>query len=119
MEKKDIVCIVCPLGCRLTVVADENSERGYSVIGNQCKRGLEYGIKEMVNPTRIITSTVKIKNGNLTRLPVKTDAPVPKEEIFNCMEKINSAVAVAPIEVGQVIIANIVEGVNIVATRSM
>lgn len=120
MAKKDIVCIVCPMGCRLTVEKDESNELGYIVSGNKCKRGEDYGIKEMTNPTRVITSTVKIKNGLLPRIPVKTDGAVPKELIFDCMKVINEVELVAPVKVGDVVIENILDtGINIVTSRSM
>lgn len=120
MESKELICIVCPMGCHLTVTKDENSESGYKVTGNTCKRGIEYGIKEVTNPTRVVTSTVKIINGDLPRLPIKTNGAIPKEKIFECMKLINSVEIEAPIKVDDVIIENILEsGVDLVASRSM
>ena len=52
---KELICIVCPRGCHLTV--DTELEK---VTGNTCKRGEIYGLNEVKNPTRIVTSTVKI-----------------------------------------------------------
>ena len=69
---RDIICIVCPRGCRLHI----NDE--LDVKGNFCKRGDVYGKAEVTNPTRIITSTVRIKSNLLSRLPIKTDRPIPK-----------------------------------------
>ena len=42
------------------------------VTGNTCPRGAEYGINEVTNPVRVITSTVKVKNGEIPVVPVKT-----------------------------------------------
>lgn len=120
MVKNEMVCIVCPMGCRLTVEKDESSELGYKVSGNKCKRGHDYGIKELTNPTRVITTTVKIKNGILPRIPVKTNGSVPKQLIFECMKVINEVEIVAPVKVGDVVIENILDtGIDIVASRSM
>lgn len=120
MDRKEITCIVCPIGCRLLVEKDDSKEEGYTVSGNQCRRGEAYGIKEMTNPTRVITSTVKIINGLLPRLPIKTDGSIPKDKIFKCMDEINKVVIEAPIKVGDIIISNVLDtGVNIVATRDM
>lgn len=120
MEKRDLVCIVCPVGCRLTLTKDDSAEGGYLVEGNKCKRGVTYGIKELTNPTRVLTSTVKIKNGLFSRLPVKTDGSVPKELIFECMQLINRVEVASPVEVGDVIIENILNtGVDVVSSRSM
>ncbi|TCO75183.1 DUF1667 domain-containing protein [Marinisporobacter balticus] len=117
MDKKEIICIVCPIGCRLTVSKDKDE---YKVTGNSCKRGETYGIKEMTNPTRVIPTTVKIKNGFLKRLPVKTNGSVPKELIFKCMEIMNHVEVEAPVKMGDVIIYNILEiGIDVVATKTM
>lgn len=117
MNKQEMTCIVCPLGCHVSIWQEDGE---YVVAGNQCPRGKTYAIKELTNPTRIIPTTVLIKNGKLPRLPVKTLDPVPKEEIFNVMEEINKVEVEAPITVGDVIIKNVLGlGVDIVATRSM
>lgn len=117
---KEIICIVCPLGCRLTVIKDDEDINGFKIINNKCKRGIEYGIKEMTSPTRIIPTTVKIKNGFLKRLPVKTDSPVPKDMIFEIMKEINNIEVEAPVKSGDILLENVLNtGSNIVATRSM
>lgn len=113
----EMVCIVCPIGCRLTVTEDKEQ---LSVEGNQCKRGKEYAIKEMTHPTRVLPTTIKINGGLLKRLPVKTSAPIPKEKIFEAMKIINEVEVNAPIKMGDIIIENILEtGVDVVATRDM
>lgn len=120
MEKRDLVCIVCPVGCRMTLTKDSSAEGGYRVEGNKCKRGQKYGLEELTNPTRVLTSTVKIKNALFGRLPVKTDRAVPKGLIFECMNLINQVEIDSPIEVGDIIIENIMNtGVNVVSSRSM
>lgn len=117
MEKKEMVCIVCPIGCHIKVSKDEG---GYNVVGNKCPRGKEYGIKELTNPTRVLTTTVRVKGGILNRLPVKTEEAIPKEKIFECMDIINSIETEAPVSIGDVIIEDIVGiGVDIIASRSM
>lgn len=120
MEAKEMVCIVCPLGCKLTVTEDNQSTDGYKVEGNKCPRGEAYGIKELTNPTRVVTSTVKIKKGLLSRLPVKTDGAIPKHLITECMKELNSIEVETPVKVGDVIISNVLDtGIDIIASRSM
>lgn len=117
MNKKDLVCIVCPLGCNIEVT--KNSEE-FTVIGNKCPRGKDYVVKELTNPTRIIPTTVKINNAKLSRLPVKTSKPVPKKDIFKIMELINKTEVNAPVELGDVVISNVLDlDIDIVATRSI
>lgn len=120
MEKRDLVCIVCPVGCRMTLTKDDSAEVGYIVEGNKCKRGINYGVEELTSPKRVITTTVVIKDAIFSRLPVKTDGSIPKETIFECMELINKVEVSSPVEVGQVLIENILDtGINIVSSRSM
>jgi len=114
--KKELVCIVCPIGCRLEVDVDND----YEVTGNQCKRGVVYGKKELVNPTRTITSTVVIEGGLANRLPVKTDIEIPKSMIFDIMKEIDKIRVKSPVTVGDILIENVLDtGSNIVASRSM
>ena len=112
----ELICIVCPRGCHLKV----DEENGYEVKGNSCPRGAEYGKKELVNPTRVITTTVAIEGGIYRRIPVKTAGDIPKGMIFEIMDEINKIVVKAPINVGDVIIENVLgTGVNVVSAKTM
>jgi CxxC motif-containing protein len=114
---REIICIVCPTGCRIRVKGDEQQ---LTVGGNECKRGEEYALKEITDPRRTLITTVRIENASLRRLPVRTNREIPKASIFPCMEVINRARVEAPVEVGQVIISDILgTGADVVATRSM
>ncbi len=111
---KELICIVCPKGCHLKI--DDNN----NVTGNSCKRGIEYAISETTNPTRTITSTVKIENGTINRLPIRTEKPIPKSKIFDVMDYLNTITVSAPIKVGDIIVENILDtNVNIIATRTI
>ena len=120
MENKELVCIVCPRGCRLTLIPDEVQQGVYKVIGSGCNRGIDYGVKELVNPTRVITSTVKIKGSIMRRLPVRTKGDIPKSKVFECMKLLNDIEVYAPIKVGDIIVENILDtGLDLIATKSM
>ena len=80
---KEMVCIVCPMSCKLSVEMDDNKVK--NVRGNACIRGGKYAREELTNPTRMVTSTVFIKNAALTRLPVATRSPIPKIKIYDVM----------------------------------
>jgi CxxC motif-containing protein len=117
--EKEMICIVCPMGCHLTVSHNEK-EDGFLVSGNKCNRGKAYAIEEIKNPKRMVPTTVTIEGGVLNRLPVKTKEPIPKGIIFEAMKVINQITVKAPIKCGDVIIENLLEtGVSVVATRSM
>lgn len=112
----NIICITCPKGCHLSV----DEENGYTVTGNACPRGAVYGKNELLHPVRVVTSTVRIDGAMLPRLPVKTDRPLPKEKMFDCMELINGITVQSPVKVGQVLAADILgTDVNIVAAKTM
>ncbi|MGL5330356.1 MAG: DUF1667 domain-containing protein [Peptostreptococcaceae bacterium] len=113
----DITCIVCPMGCSLVV---DKIDDDYKVSGNSCKRGIKYGIDELTNPKRVITTTVKLDNSYLSLLPVKTEDSIPKDMMFEIMEELDSIKVSAPINVGDIIVENILgTGVNIVSTKAV
>lgn len=112
---RELTCIVCPRGCNLKVEFD--GKEVTNVEGNFCPRGKEYAVNEMTNPVRTVTSTVRLKNGEV--LPVKTALPIPKSKIFECMAEINKVVADLPISSGDVIIENTAgTKVSVIATKS-
>jgi CxxC motif-containing protein len=113
---KNFVCIMCPKGCRLKV----DVKNGYSVAGNGCSKGAEYGKKEAISPERLLTSTVEIKGGIYSRCPVKTDREIPKPLMFRAMELINAAEVYAPVRRGDIVISDILgTGANIIITKNM
>lgn len=77
-EKKDLLCIVCPNGCRLTaeLVGDE-----LRVEGNGCPKGIEFARAELTNPVRSLTTTVATAFPGVPALPVRTDREIPKGKI--------------------------------------
>ena len=77
MEKRNLTCIGCPMGCALLVEMD--GKEIISVTGNTCKKGAEYAVKEVTNPTRIVTTTVRVKNGSMPVVSVKTAQDIPKD----------------------------------------
>jgi CxxC motif-containing protein len=112
---RNITCIVCPRGCSMEVSCSGEEITG--IIGNSCKRGREYACEEILNPTRTLTSTVKTIGGRLPVVPVKTDMPVKKELIFECMKEILKARVTSPVKAGDVIIRNIAgSGADLIAT---
>ena len=117
MEIIKLTCINCPLGCPLEVTMDGGEV--VSVKGNTCPRGEAYGRKEVTNPTRIVTSTVPVKNSAACRVSVKTKVDIPKDKIFACMEEIKKLNVTAPVKIGDVLLKNVAgTGVDIVATRN-
>lgn len=118
METRELVCIGCPMGCNLEI--ELNNGEIVSVKGNTCKIGHEYGEKECTNPTRVITSSVRVSDGDIEMVPVKTSLDVPKDMIFDITKVLKDIIIEAPIKVGDIIVNNVLgTGANIVATRSV
>lgn len=118
MEKKSLICIGCPMGCALSVTL-ENGEVT-DVTGNTCKRGDIYARKEVTNPTRIVTSTVKVSGGALAMVSVKTKTDIPKGKIFDCVRALKTVCVKAPVHIGDVILENVADtGVDIIATKNV
>lgn len=118
MEKRELICIGCPLGCPLTVEMEGNAI--LTISGHTCKRGEVYARKEVTNPTRIVTSTVIAEGGRINMLSVKTKEDIPKEKISECLMALKGVRVKAPISIGDVIISNVAgTGVDIVATKAI
>lgn len=118
MEEKSLICINCPLGCPLTVSMEGGAVRAVS--GNTCPRGDAYARKELTNPTRIVTSTVKVRGGTLAVASVKTASDIPKGKIFDCVKAIRDIELDAPVAIGQVVLANVCgTGVDVVVTKNV
>ncbi len=108
----ELICIVCPKGCHIKV-----SDTGEVLGGAGCEKGIAYAQNEQTNPMRVLTSTVILRGGRHPRLPVKTDAVIPKAKIFEAMQLLNGLTVQAPVARGQIVVANILgTGVNFVAT---
>lgn len=110
--KKMLTCIECPIGCEIEVVLENG--KVVCLTGNGCPRGKLYAEAEVVCPKRVVTSTVRADNGEM--IPVKTDKPVRKDAIFEVMAKINATVCKMPVALGDILVENICDDVNLVVT---
>lgn len=118
MERKELICIGCPMGCMMSVELEQGKVT--SVTGNTCKRGDAYARKEVTNPTRIVTSTVQVDGGLHPVVSVKTNRDIPKDMIETCMKALKRIKAQAPVKIGDVIAADIGgTGADIVATKAV
>ena len=87
---------------------------------NLCPRGEEFAKEEIERPMRILPTSVRVIGGERELVSVKTSAPIPRDRIFDVMEIIKKTSVKAPVEIGQVIIENVLNlGVDVVATRSV
>lgn len=115
---KQMPCIICPMSCHLEVTMEGN--KIVRVHGNTCPRGEAYARKELVQPMRMVTTTLRIYHASIPLLPVITSKEVPKQHIFDIMKEAKHAVVYAPVRCGDVVLANVAGlGVDLIASRSL
>ena len=114
MERK-ITCIICPRGCAMT--ANIQGEK-VTVTGNTCPKGQEYAVNECLHPVRTVTATVRVANRPNTMVSVKTENPVPKDQMMDVMASLRQTTVNAPLAIGDVVLYNVC-GSNIIVTKEI
>ena len=113
---KKMTCIECPKGCSLSV--DIEGCKVKNVAGAKCPRGIAYAIAEIQEPARIFTATVAAEGLNLKLVPVRTNKPIPKKEIFRAAEEARKIKITKPVKTGDIVVDNFLGlGVKLLATR--
>jgi len=113
-----IRCIVCPTGCEIQVKKNESGDINFD--GYTCNRGLEYAEQEYYEPKRILTTTMRVQNGFLPLVPVRTNVPILKDKLRDALKEIAMKQVKAPIKAGDILIENILgSGANIIASRDL
>jgi CxxC motif-containing protein len=113
-----LTCIVCPIGCEIKVTIENDNI--VSIDGNKCPNGEKYAKEEVVHPKRLVFTVLKCKNGNMPTVAVKTSKPVSKFLIPSVMKYLSNVEVSAPLNVGDVIVQNILDsGADVVVTRSV
>jgi len=117
-EIRHLTCIGCPMGCPLAVELEGGSVR--SVSGNTCKRGDAYARREVVSPTRVLTTTIPVQGGTRPTVPVRTAGEVPKPLLLDCIRAVRALRVQAPVAAGQVICPDLLgTGAALIATRDV
>ena len=115
---KEMICIVCPMGCHLT--DDDSNLEDIKVTGNTCARGPKYAREECTCPKRMVTSVVKVKGGEIAMVSVKTSDSIKKELIFEALETLKDVVVEAPVKIGDVVVKDVLgTGVDFIATKNV
>lgn len=113
MTERQMTCIICPMGCSINVKME--GEEILEISGNTCKRGAAYAESEMRHPERTVTTTMRCEDGQI--LSVKTDRPIPKSKVMDCMDRINRHRAAVPVAIGDILLRDVF-GSNVVATEN-
>ena len=115
---KELICINCPMGCHLSV--DDSDKSNIIVTGNTCPRGKTYGINEVLHPLRMVTSSVRVKNGINKVVSIKTKEPIPKELVFEALNVLKDIECEAPVHIGDIIVKNVLNtNIDIIATSNV
>lgn len=116
MEIRNIVCTCCPMGCHMEVTLADGKVTG--VAGNTCKRGEAYAHDECVNPTRTLTTAVRMAEGAM--LSVKTEKPIPFGKLIMVMKALADVHPARPVRIGDTVLADACgTGVNVIATKNI
>ncbi|GHT52098.1 molybdopterin oxidoreductase [Spirochaetia bacterium] len=136
---RSLTCIVCPIGCALSVEEGEKGDDGFpalTITGNRCPRGAVYANEEIRAPKRVVTATCAIVEeansvtaGSVAahrgmyaprRVPVKTVEPCPKEKINALLADIYKTRVKLPVKAGDTVIADWQgSGINVVTVRAL
>jgi CxxC motif-containing protein len=116
--KGQFTCVVCPTSC--LVNAEWNSTELLRTDHSQCKLAWDYVRGEIFDPKRTVTTTVRVDDGELPLVSVKTDPPVPKGTVFEVMQHLAHVVLKAPVNIGDIVVTDVLgTGSNIVATKKI
>lgn len=115
---REMICINCPMGCRLTV--DDTDKNNILVSGNTCPRGKTYAVNEVTAPKRMVTGSVRVEGGAIPMVSVKTREAIPKQLIFDSLDLLKKVVLKAPVHIGDVAVGNICGcGVDFIVTKNV
>ncbi len=112
-----LTCTECPSGCVLSVTVENG--KVINVEGQKCPKGEKHAVDETENPVRILTSAILTEGMSIKMIPVRTDNPIPKADLFRAMDEIKKVRVDKPVRVGDIVVKDLLGlGVNLVATRS-
>ena len=108
-----LTCIVCPNGCRISA---ELIDGQYVLSGNKCARGAEFAEKELTDPKRCVTTTVRTVFPYLPALPVKTKGEMAKALIPAVIRALAGVTVTRALSAGETVAENVLgTGVDVIA----
>ena len=113
-QVKEIVCIVCPNGCRIQC---KQSGDGFHFSGQKCKRGESYAAAELTRPMRSLTTSVKTAFSDSPVVSVRTDGEVEKTKLSELAAALGKVIVTDRLQIGDIVVKNICgTGVNVICT---
>ncbi len=113
-----VVCVACPVGCAVEVELSDGAPP--RVRGHGCPRGEAYAREEALAPRRVLTTSVRVVDGEIPLASVRTSAPIPRSLLPEAMALVRALAIPAPVQLGQVLVPNLLgTGADLVATRAV
>ena len=117
-ETREIVCILCPIGCKISVEIKDGEV--IKIENAECRRGRDYSIQEVTSPVRDFFTTVRVEGGMIPVLSVRSTRPIPKNMLMACASELAKIVISPPVRLGDTVVNNILNlGIDIVATKTI
>jgi CxxC motif-containing protein len=112
-----LTCILCPIGCPIEAIRRGDD---LEVHGNECPKGVDFAVQEILHPLRNLSASVPIKGTASRMVSVRLSAPVPRDKIYPILAAIAALRPEAPVRRGQVLIADVLNtGADVIATRTI
>lgn len=90
------------------------------ITGYTCPRGKAYAEKEVTDPRRTVTTSVKVTGGIFPVVNVKTSADIPKTEIFACVNALRDVTVAAPVKIGDTVLKNVAgTGIDVICAGNV
>jgi len=102
--KKEITCIACPAGCRISIIFSHGE---YFFTGNKCEKGEVFARTEMISPVRSLTTTVRTVFPDAPVIPVRTNKEVPKQKIKEIIRELSGIIVKERIGIGDTVASGI------------
>ena len=119
-DHRSLICITCPMGCKLEVQFDPERGHVLGIEGNGCRRAELYAQRELTHPTRMVTTTVQVVGGLWPSVPVHTAEPISKSAIFPLLHELRGVIIEAPVRCDQVVLSDGAgTGVDVLASRDL
>jgi len=117
-SSRTMTCIQCPRSCRLTVGLTGGVVT--SVEGNGCQLGPIWAKREVEDPVRTLTTSVRVMGGREELVSVRTQAAIPRRLLADALAAAKGLNLWAPVESGTIVVPDLAgTGVALVATRTV
>ena len=112
-EVKYLTCNVCARRCYLTPtlgtkpVGGGKPERTFTVSGNSCSNGLDYAHTELLDPRRVITTSVGTLFPDMPRLRVTSLGGVPVDRLLEAMAALDGVTVAVRLKPGDIVVEDL------------